>query len=173
MRDAFGGVFTTNFLLVFIFIYIAVTAVSLNYAKAFKVKNAMIDFVEQHEVTDLDDFFGPTSKEEKRTKIDEILANLSYHKTCKEIGYRDDRFDRSDENHFGEDEYCYKGVVLTEDRIETIAGTDSKVAYYKIKTYASWDLGAFNKLLSLVGKNSNEKLTGSWAVNGEAKVVIK
>ena len=82
MRDAVGGVFTTNFLLVFIFIYIAVTAVSLNYAKAFKVKNAMIDFVEQHEVTDLDDFFGPSSKEEKRTKIDEILQVENINIKC-------------------------------------------------------------------------------------------
>jgi len=43
MRDAFGGVFTMNLLLVFIFIFVAFAAVSLNYAKAFKVKNSIID----------------------------------------------------------------------------------------------------------------------------------
>ena len=65
MRDAFGGVFTMNLLLVFIFIYVAVTAVSLNYAKAFRAKNAVIDFIEQKEVTDLDKMFGLFSSDER------------------------------------------------------------------------------------------------------------
>ena len=43
MRDSFGGVFMTNLFLVFIFIYVAFTAVSLNYAKAFKVKNKTLN----------------------------------------------------------------------------------------------------------------------------------
>ena len=53
MRDAFGGVFTMNLLLVFIFIFVAFSAVSLNYAKAFKLKNDIIDFIETNEIIDL------------------------------------------------------------------------------------------------------------------------
>ena len=55
MRDAFGGVFTMNMLLVFIFIYVAFSAVSLTYAKAFRVKNHVIDYIEQNEIIDLDE----------------------------------------------------------------------------------------------------------------------
>ena len=47
MRDAFGGSFMIMIFLVFIMVYISFTAVALSYAKAFKVKNAVIDFTEK------------------------------------------------------------------------------------------------------------------------------
>ena len=54
MRDAFGGIFMIRLMLVFVFIFVAFTAISLNYAKAFRIKNKVIDFVEQEEIMDLD-----------------------------------------------------------------------------------------------------------------------
>ena len=53
MRDAFGGVFMIRLFLVFIVIYVAFTAVSLNYAKAFRIKNEIISFIEENEITSL------------------------------------------------------------------------------------------------------------------------
>ena len=53
MRDAFGGSFMIMLFLVFIMIYISFTAVTLSYAKAFKVKNKVIDYLESKEITDL------------------------------------------------------------------------------------------------------------------------
>ena len=53
MRDAFGGTFMIQIFIVFILIYICFTAMSLNYAKAFRVKNAVIDFVETNEISSL------------------------------------------------------------------------------------------------------------------------
>ena len=38
MRDAFGGAFMIKIFIIFIFVYICLTAMALNYAKAFKVK---------------------------------------------------------------------------------------------------------------------------------------
>ena len=48
MRDAYGGIFMVRLFLVFIVIYVAFTAVSLNYAKAFRLKNKLIDYVEEN-----------------------------------------------------------------------------------------------------------------------------
>ncbi len=181
MRDAFGGTFTMNFLLVFIFIYIAFTAVSLNYAKAFKVKNAVIDFVEQNEIIDLDDYFsagywdGPlyhvSAATKNPSKLDEVLKKLSYHQTCDLLGYEEGK--RQD-TKYGEG-YCYKGVLITEKKEQPIDGTNSKIVYYQIVTYADWELGALNKLLALAGRNekSESPLSGTWEVKGEAKVVVK
>ena len=50
MRDAFGGTFMIQVFLVFILIYISFTALALNYAKAFKVKNKVIDYLENTEI---------------------------------------------------------------------------------------------------------------------------
>ena len=43
MREAFGGTFTIQLILLFLAIYIAFIAVALNYAKAFRVKNQIIN----------------------------------------------------------------------------------------------------------------------------------
>ena len=174
MRDAFGGVFTMNLLLVFIFIYVAVTAVSLNYAKAFKVKNAVIDFVEENAINDLDEYFGFLGTKDIDA-LDKELGRLSYHKTCEEIGYEDSRLVQNIYNLVRPDEYCYKGVVISikPDKTNEIEGTNSEIIYYEIKTYANWNLGAFNKLLTLIGQSSENPLTGTWTITGEAKVVKK
>ena len=49
MRDAFGGAFMIKLFLVFIIIYVSFTALALNYAKAFKVKNKIIEYIETNE----------------------------------------------------------------------------------------------------------------------------
>lgn len=173
MRDAFGGVFTMNLLIVFIFIYIAVTAVSLNYAKAFKVKNAVIDYIEERQISDLDQHFDYFRFNlQNQNFLDEDLDRLSYHKTCEEVGYKDNILIQNVKNLFGQDEYCYRGVVIKETSREPIEGTNSKIVYYEVKTYASWNLGVFNKLLALVGKGPESPLKGTWTVKGEAKVVV-
>ena len=181
MRDAFGGVFTINFLLVFIFIYIAFTAVSLNYAKAFKVKNAVIDFVEQNEITDLDDYFSTNYSNEDGefngiatkdpNKLKDNLKRLGYHKTCTSLGYEEGK---SLETSYGNG-YCYEGVLIVKKDEKNIEGTNSKTIYYQIITYADWDLGALNKLLGLAGKDPNSETVnrGIWPIKGDAKVVAK
>ena len=71
MRDAFGGVFMFNLLLVFIFIYVAFAAVSLNYAKAFKLKNSIISFIEEKEIIDYRDI-------NSNAEFNAILENANY-----------------------------------------------------------------------------------------------
>ena len=53
MRDAFGGAFMIKVFIVFVIIYIGFTAMALNYAKAFKVKNMIINYLEDNEIVDL------------------------------------------------------------------------------------------------------------------------
>ena len=48
MRESFGGAFIINLLLVFIVIFISFMAVTISYAKAFRVKNQVINIVEQN-----------------------------------------------------------------------------------------------------------------------------
>ena len=49
MRDAFGGAFFIKLMLIFFAIYIAFIAIALNYAKAFRVKNTIINYIEENE----------------------------------------------------------------------------------------------------------------------------
>lgn len=49
MRDAFGGTFMIQLMLVFLVIYISLLAVGYNYANAFRTKNFIIDYIERYE----------------------------------------------------------------------------------------------------------------------------
>lgn len=160
MRDAFGGVFMIRLMLVFLFIYVAFTAVSLNYAKAFRIKNKVIDFVEQMEITDLDTFFASAS-EKKLEKLNLIIDNAKYNKQCRNGNGVLEGIDSTDSA------ICYRGVIIEK------TGSDDRNIYYNISTFADWNLGAFNMLLKLGGanKNSNDIVDGAWEINGRAKVI--
>lgn len=182
MRDAFGGVFTMNLLLVFIFIYVAFTAVSLNYAKAFRLKNSVIDFVEQNEIVDLDDVAFSNLKD----KLDQVISNASYNKACDTINLNaytqliaDDSIILKSKKNDQTIGYCYRGVVILKDKEVPISGTKSKKGstanqiHYSIITYADWELGALNTLLRMIGQKEEDPLKGTWTVIGDAKVVYK
>ena len=57
MRESFGGAFMLKLVIVFIVVYISFMAVAINYAKAFRVKNNVINILEQHQFS-IDDDFG-------------------------------------------------------------------------------------------------------------------
>ena len=47
MRDAFGGAFFIKLMLIFFAIYISFIAIALSYTKAFRVKNTIINYIEE------------------------------------------------------------------------------------------------------------------------------
>ena len=49
MRDAFGGAFSIKLMLIFLILYVSFICVALNYARAFRVKNRIINIIEQYE----------------------------------------------------------------------------------------------------------------------------
>ena len=49
MRDAVGGTFMIKIFLIFLALYIIFVGVAVNYVKAFRVKNRIINIIEQNE----------------------------------------------------------------------------------------------------------------------------
>ena len=49
MRESFGGAFMIKVVMIFIVIYVSFMAVAVNYAKAFRVKNQIINILEQRQ----------------------------------------------------------------------------------------------------------------------------
>lgn len=158
MRDAFGGVFMIRLFLVFIVIYVAFTAISLNYAKAFRVKNKVIDFVEKNEITDLNAFFAGNNGN-NLAELNSLLEGSNYHQTCK-------KGNGTITNEGMSSGYCYNGIII--QPIQKINNT----IYYQVSTSADWNLGVLNMILALGGRNKNSQdvLSGSWIITGEAKV---
>ncbi len=172
MRDAFGGVFMFNLFIVFIFIFVAFSAVSLTYAKAFRLKNSLISYIEEKEIISLN------LDNSKLEGIDKILQGASYYKTCDSINKKEG-MNKSAEGKINE--YCHNGVVISikNGYPQNIDGTKNKenktitkLIVYEITTYADWNLGVMNKLLALSGR-TGEGINGFWTIKGEAKVVAR
>lgn len=72
MRESFGGAFMLKIALIFIIIYISFMAVAINYAKAFRVKNQVINIVEQHQYSE------QNSALIVKEYIDPYLKNVGY-----------------------------------------------------------------------------------------------
>lgn len=68
MREAFGGSWLLGFVVLFIVLFSAYLAVSVNYTKAFKAKNKIINIIEQNEGFS-------TSSQCKNDKSDACLKN--------------------------------------------------------------------------------------------------
>ena len=49
MRDAFGGAFMLKIALVFFVVYVCFMAMAINYAKAFRIKNRLVNIIEQYQ----------------------------------------------------------------------------------------------------------------------------
>ena len=146
MRDAFGGVFMIRLMLLFVFIFVAFTAISLNYAKAFRVKNKVIDFIEEEEIMSLNDL---SSRDEDSRRKCRHENGTKY--TNKE----------------GTEKFCYNGIVVEE------AYKIDRTIVYNVYTYADWNLGSISMILTLGGlsRHSEDVLNGSWKISGEARVV--
>lgn len=159
MRDAFGGEFTMRLMLVFIVILVAFTAISFKYAKSFRVKNKVIDFVEQNQIIDIDKFF---SKNKNTNKLKKILNDSEYKIQCTNgnNAIKDDA-DRT----IG---YCYNGVQI----IKNEEKSHDRTIVYNIYTYVNWELGSLNMILALGGQDAHSEsvIGGAWQISGEAVV---
>ena len=159
MRDAFGGVFMIRLMLVFVFIFVAFAAISLNYAKAFRIKNNIIDFVEQEEIINLADLNKSNGK--RLQKLDAILDSANYNKVCRNGNGLVEREAGMPQS------YCYRGIYIEE------ISNDSKYITYEIHTFADWNLGPLNLIINLSGQDqtaNNVIVGGGWVITGKAKV---
>lgn len=137
MRDAFGGAFLIKILLIFLGIYVAFMAVALNYAKAFKVKNFIINVVEQHE--------GPS--EEAITKIDNYINNIGYNPSL-------DLQDLSDKG-------CINAAYNTAYCITLGASDYNRGTYYMVTTYMRFQLPFFRLDIKVPISGETRVITGN------------
>ena len=100
MKEGIGGTFMIYVFLVFLAVYITFLAVAFNYARAFRVKNKVIDIIEQNEGMDAADFnnLSATNDSGVAGQINAYLKQVSYNVnlteknkenrgTCFDLGY--------------------------------------------------------------------------------------
>ena len=166
MRDAFGGAFMIKLFLVFIFIYVFFTAIALNYAKAFKVKNKVIEYIEANEITDISKMSSTAYSEMKDYFERELMGDMNYKA---EIGCQSTNL----KNLKGTVEYCSNGIRIEKFEPKRVKDGSNKLGvYYKVSTAVGWTVPFINKLLHL-SNDSGEVDKGTWIVSGETRTIVR
>ncbi len=152
MRDAIGGVFSLQIIVIFMLIVNGYLAFTVNYTKAFRVKNQIIQIIEQHE--------GFT--EDAKEKIDEYMRKTNYELSdaytswCQRNGLE---VYRSSTNGA----FCY-----TRSKVDISGGSTNKKnyqgSYYSIQTFVNIDIPVINKLLPFTA--------GLFRVGGETSMIF-
>lgn len=120
MKDAFGGTFMLYILLFFLAVYIIFIAMTLNYAKAFKAKNKIVDIIEKYE--------GENCQTENE-------ALPSYEDTC---------FSEIDEvkNSYSHD--IIKGNEISSISLKLNKNKSNNTCYYTVNVAIPWKFPIFN-----------------------------
>lgn len=166
MRDAFGGAFMIKLFLVFIFIYICFTAMALNYAKAFKVKNKVVDYLESSEIMDLNTISAVEMEAMNKYFEEEVLGNMNYNMSsyniCDSVATTD---------YTGKTiAYCHEsGIIISQKGV----AENTEGVYYTVSTYVGWGIPFLNKLLELNGNNPTPGVVnGFWEISGETRLIV-
>lgn len=129
MRDAFGGVFSTQLILVFIFLYVGFMAISFTYAKAFKYKNSIINYIEQNE--------GITLNEDKIVGAGSVdLYHVLNDFICEKSAVPNEMASNVIANYS-----CSRGIMISESE-----GKSPEYITYSVSVPANWSLGFFDIL---------------------------
>jgi len=120
MRDAFGGAFSIKLMLIFLVLYISFICVAINYARAFRVKNRIINIIEQHEGYNANDTTITS-------EINTYLANSGYHIDSSSVN---EVSSCSELQGLG---YCVVQI-----------STQSNYDVYRVETYMSFQLPIIN-----------------------------
>lgn len=133
MREAIGGSWLLGFVLFFIVLFSGYLALSINYTKAFKVKNKIINLIEENEG------FTPTvSASELPTRTDDYLSHSDktedkVYLYLKDIGYASTtipgkKCPSGDEIDMHEGGYCVEKICSAQG------------AYYKVTSFIKIEL---------------------------------
>lgn len=146
MRESFGGAFMIKLVLVFIVLYISFMAIAVNYAKTFRVKNNVINMLEQNQFQ-LNDEFGI---------IDDYLWKVPYN-------VNDGSTDNSIPSHCNNVGFGNRvsNTILTTNGVcieqELPKNNTSNSFYYKVTAYISIKLPLFK--ISMIIPISGETKT--------------
>lgn len=137
MRDAFGSTFMFKLIIIFIVFYVSFMTIAVSYAKVFRVKNGVIDILEQYQY----DSVGSRAKD-VIGRVDDYLskfpynegANVNVEKLCKEDSRNQNASDETYENQFTENGACIIRTDLGEGSV-----------FYEVVVYLVISFPVFNQ----------------------------
>ncbi len=78
MRDAFGSTFMMRLIIIFIVFYVTFATIAVSYAKTYRIKNSLINYIEQYQLS-----FSPNLNEKNssvNSKVNDFLKKNKYER---------------------------------------------------------------------------------------------
>lgn len=153
MREAIGGTWLFQIVIVFILIFTGYICLSINHSKAFAVKDDIIETIERYNGIDLD---SVTNAKDNLSNpcieaITDRLKTVSYRTSgnCTKLNSGDANdskwagFNREGGRNDEHATYCIKEVNTSKGSSEL-----PSIRYYKVAVFYQLDLPVFNSFLS-------------------------
>lgn len=130
MRESIGGTWIMGIVMLFIVLFASFLALSINYTKAFRVKNEIINIIEKHEgYTTGDNINGETSGSSSLSTEAEILQYLDG------MGYDKNMKVACPTNIYGSKPPTPRNGICVRQ-----IGNDGEPAYYKVTSFVHIEL---------------------------------
>lgn len=139
MKESFGNAFIVNFVIVFVGIFIFFFAGSMSYTKAFKVKNRIINIIEEHEKY--------VNNEEFKTEINNYLKEAGYRVTASSTcpnnrnGGKVVNGANGNSNVINDYQYCIYEFTDTD--------SENNYKYYGVQTYMYFDVPIIGETITI------------------------
>lgn len=165
MREAIGGTWLFQIVIFFVLLFTAFMCLSINYSKAFNVKNTIVKAIERSGGVDL-----TTSAPDNETiqSIVNYLNEISYRTTGKcPRGYKG--YNRSGVIDSNNSAFC---ISKKETNIEIDGATTDDLpdmSYYRIIVFFQLDLPIFNELFNFKVTGDTRKVNTSYSKDGVYK----
>lgn len=165
MKDAMGGIFTLQAIVVALLIIMCLMAFAVNYSKAFRVKNEIRSIIEKNE--------GLTDDAQKQ--IRQVVANLQYFQSdtynnlCVKLndGKTDDGTGKGMWKLYTDPEDSRIHFCIKCEYADSMGDTNNEPgyrgAYYSIVTYVNIDVPIVNNIIPFT--------SGLFKVSGETAVI--
>lgn len=142
MRDAIGQTFTIQIILFFLVVINCYLAFSVNYTKAFRIKNNIVAIIEQQEG------FTQTGENNAAARIEAIMLNTGYNVDASVLNNCGQGYTAIENNAGG---FCL-----------SVHKNPDGSGYYGVKTYVNINIPIINNILPL---------SNIFAIKGETKTI--
>lgn len=134
MREAVGSTFLFKLMIFFIFFFASFLAIAINYSQAFRIKNSVINRLEQLEG------YNETSEAE----ISQIINSSGYYRN---VDCNSEETGVAPENTTG---VCIRGLKT---------GTNNENVYYQVTTYISFNFPIVGNLFTFPVRGETKIIT--------------
>ncbi len=148
MRESIGGISLFNLVIVFVLLFTGYISLSINYSKAYNVKNELVNIIKNQggictEGADICNNFVD--------QIQDYFGEVSYHShgTCQEGWYgfkRDGSISRDGAA------FCVKGIPVSQN------SELPNVVYYQVKVFYQLDLPILNSIFNFTVSGETSRI---------------